>query len=79
MPTLAVFQLYHGMNKLCILNTYKTLRNKKIFVYKRIGLHVYDIKIGWIFFLSWKKIHSTHFDYFMVMYVSESIFSRNAL
>jgi hypothetical protein len=37
---LAVFQLYCGMNKFYILDTYKTLRNKRYFVYKTIGLYV---------------------------------------
>jgi len=38
-PTLTVFQLYRGVNKFYILDTYKTLRNK-ICVYKANGLYV---------------------------------------
>jgi hypothetical protein len=38
MPTLAIFQLYRGVNKCYInLNTYKILKYEKILVYKING------------------------------------------
>ena len=40
MLTLTVVQLYRGVNKFYILGTLKTLRNKRYFVYKTIGLYV---------------------------------------
>ena len=45
MPTLAVFQLYRGVNKFYMLDTDKTLRKKDICLKKQtIGLYVQIIE-----------------------------------